>query len=127
RYRPAIAVGGTVLAAIGGAFLYDVHDKCSSAPLEDVLDGCLAPVIVEGTVGTLIASAGLVLLAATVLSSARDEPTPVSQRPIDDRYAAQARLAAGSGNCIAVRALLERIDPSRRPELEADPAIAACL
>jgi hypothetical protein len=123
-YKPVAAAGGAVLTAVGGAILYHVHDTCESSGLDGIGD-CLGGALIEGVPGFLLTAGGLGLLIDALLLSRRDEPAP-HPSGLDDRLATEARLAAGAGNCTAVRAILDRIDPARRKDLEADPAIAAC-
>lgn len=126
RYRPAILAGGTVLTTAGAALVYDSLDvHCQADDLLLLGAPCFARPLPEAMLGTVLASAGLTLLVATLLTKPTDEPEPRPKR-LDERYATEARLAAGAGNCTAVRAILERMDPAPRAELEADPAIAAC-
>jgi len=128
RYRGATLAGGTALTAIGGALLYDALDtKCQPDDLLLLGAPCVVRPLPEVLLGTAVATAGIALFVATFMTEHYAEPKPARPQRLDERYATEARLAAGAGNCAAVRAILERIDDARRTELEGDPAIAACL
>src|SRR5262249_31543716 len=116
---------GSVLIGVGAAeeaLILGTSDNCQ---VSSVVDGCLRRMFNEGIVGTVLVTTGLVILVGTLLTEPHEVPEPRSQS-LDDRYATQARLAAGAGHCNAALAIVDRLEGARRAELETDPAIIAC-
>jgi hypothetical protein len=129
--------GGTVAA---GAYLIAIapaKETCSTTPdPDDPLGigsaGCEAGNAIRAsflTIGIAAVIAG-VLSFGMIARSPSPSPGPEAHEVADKiitRLAAQAILAARSGDCTTARRLVDRISRSRGELVFDDPAIAGCL